>query len=236
MRSASASPDQGLLRRPQGGAWSSRAPAVRPTSRCRPTRSISRRAEWRGIIDAGRRRLASRRSAAGQRRQADRRSRRPPGPQLRRRARRQCRQRLRRGGRAMCRRCRPTASRVILAAWSDGSRERLGPCARRSRPQDRADDRCLARAAFALSSPAPSALAVWGFETGFEAGELAVIGEQDILGDRLVRAAHARRAAPQDFIAEAVVRSRRATSSSMSITASAASSACKTIDGGRRAA
>jgi transcription-repair coupling factor (superfamily II helicase) len=28
---------------------------------------------------------------------------------------------------------------------------------------------------------------VWGFEAGFETPDLAVIGEQDILGDRLVR-------------------------------------------------
>ena len=56
------------------------------------------------------------------------------------------------------------------------------------------------RAAFDLK-PGTTALAVWGFETGFEAGKLAVIGEQDILGDRLVRPRKKTRR-PQDFIAE----------------------------------
>src|SRR3954452_4747999 len=44
-------------------------------------------------------------------------------------------------------------------------------------------------------------LAVLGLETGFEAQELAVIAEQDILGIRLVRRRRASRR-PEDFIAE----------------------------------
>ena len=51
------------------------------------------------------------------------------------------------------------------------------------------------------AKPGTTALAVWGFETGFEAGKLAVIGEQDILGDRLVRPRKKTRR-PQDFINE----------------------------------
>src|SRR5262249_2688860 len=35
--------------------------------------------------------------------------------------------------------------------------------------------------------PNETAMAVVGFEAGFEAGDLVVIGEQDILGDRLIR-------------------------------------------------
>ncbi|WP_164081620.1 CarD family transcriptional regulator, partial [Stenotrophomonas maltophilia] len=46
------------------------------------------------------------------------------------------------------------------------------------------------------------ALAVLGLEEGFETPDLAVVGEQDILGDRLVRAQKKRKRA-QDFIAEA---------------------------------
>jgi transcription-repair coupling factor (superfamily II helicase) len=77
-----------------------------------------------------------------------------------------------------------SGKRVILAAWSDGARERLahvladhgftGGAPVSSLPQ-------------ALSLP-PSALglAVISIEQGFEAPGLAVIGEQDILGDRLV--------------------------------------------------
>jgi transcription-repair coupling factor (superfamily II helicase) len=42
---------------------------------------------------------------------------------------------------------------------------------------------------------------VWGFEAGFETPDLAVIGEQDILGDRLVRPKRASKR-PQDFLAE----------------------------------
>src|SRR5947208_13288293 len=45
------------------------------------------------------------------------------------------------------------------------------------------------------------ALAVLGLESGFETTEAAVIGEQDILGDRLVRPRRAARRA-ENFIAE----------------------------------
>ena len=44
-------------------------------------------------------------------------------------------------------------------------------------------------------------LTVWGIENGFETAELAVIGEQDILGDRLVRSKR-RSKRPQDFLTE----------------------------------
>ena len=47
-----------------------------------------------------------------------------------------------------------------------------------------------------------SALAVLGLESGFETADAAVIGEQDILGDRLVRPRRAARR-PENFIAEA---------------------------------
>ncbi len=47
----------------------------------------------------------------------------------------------------------------------------------------------------------PVALAVIGLEAGFEAPDLAIVGEQDILGDRLIHARKKARRA-QDFIAE----------------------------------
>ena len=47
-----------------------------------------------------------------------------------------------------------------------------------------------------------SALAVLGLEAGFETADLAVISEQDILGDRLVRPPPRLASAPEDFIAE----------------------------------
>ena len=43
--------------------------------------------------------------------------------------------------------------------------------------------------------------AVWRLESGFEVGDLAVISEQDILGDRLVRQKRKAKR-PQDFLTE----------------------------------
>jgi transcription-repair coupling factor (superfamily II helicase) len=89
--------------------------------------------------------------------------------------------------------------RVVLAAWSEGSRERLAHVLADHGLKSVQTTGSL-RAAFDLK-PGTTALAVWGFETGFEAGKLAVIGEQDILGDRLVRPRRKSRR-PQDFINE----------------------------------
>ncbi|HXY58724.1 MAG TPA: transcription-repair coupling factor [Methylocystis sp.] len=74
---------------------------------------------------------------------------------------------------------------VVIAAWSEGSRERLGHVL---------TEHGLAPPPLVSSLPAALALgrgavslAVLGLEHGFETQSLAVIGEQDILGDRLVR-------------------------------------------------
>ena len=89
--------------------------------------------------------------------------------------------------------------RVVFAAWSEGSRERLGHVLAdhglaELRPVDTwADSEALPKNAIAL--------ALFGLETGFESGSLAVISEQDILGDRLVRPRRRQRRA-DDFIAE----------------------------------
>ncbi|MDF2115214.1 transcription-repair coupling factor [Roseiarcaceae bacterium H3SJ34-1] len=74
---------------------------------------------------------------------------------------------------------------VIVAGWSDGTRERLsGVLAEHGLKATEV----VSSLAQALALPREKiALAVIGLETGFEAGDLAVIGEQDILGDRLVR-------------------------------------------------
>jgi len=74
---------------------------------------------------------------------------------------------------------------VVVAAWSEGSREAAWPCARRARAAPAAARHRLP-GALALGKSAIS-LAVLGIEHGFETESLAVIGEQDILGDRLVR-------------------------------------------------
>ena len=88
---------------------------------------------------------------------------------------------------------------VILAAWSDGSRERMAGVL--------ADHGLGATELVSTLSHAlhfkrkKVALAVFGLEQGFEAGDIAVVSEQDILGDRLVRKRkHAKRA--QNFLTE----------------------------------
>jgi len=94
---------------------------------------------------------------------------------------------------------RGAGKRAIVALWSEGSRERMAhvlaehgllnltPVA--SWPQ-----------ALALSRH-EVALAVLGIEAGFETADVAVISEQDILGERLIRARRAPKRA-ENFIAE----------------------------------
>ncbi len=89
--------------------------------------------------------------------------------------------------------------RVVVAGWSEGSRERLGHVLK-----DFGLHALEPVSSFseALRLPKPAvALAVIGLETGFEAPALAVVGEQDILGDRLIHGRKKARRA-QDFIAE----------------------------------
>ncbi len=75
--------------------------------------------------------------------------------------------------------------RVLIAAWTPGARERLATLLA---DHGLKDTRKVETFAEALALPgAVAALAVLGLEQGFETPELAVIGEQDILGDRLAR-------------------------------------------------
>ena len=90
--------------------------------------------------------------------------------------------------------------RVVVALWSDGARDRMSHVLR---------DHGLANLANvgswqeALARPKTDvALAVLGLESGFETAQAAIIGEQDILGDRLVRPRRASKKA-ENFIAEA---------------------------------
>jgi transcription-repair coupling factor (superfamily II helicase) len=89
--------------------------------------------------------------------------------------------------------------RVVIALWSEGARERM---------RHVLADHALANLTTVESWPqalalprSQVALAVLGLESGFEAAEAAVVGEQDILGDRLVRPRRAARR-PENFIAE----------------------------------
>ncbi|MEQ1712146.1 MAG: transcription-repair coupling factor, partial [Hyphomicrobium sp.] len=90
--------------------------------------------------------------------------------------------------------------RVVVAAWTAGARERLASLLTDHGLQDIAKVESYADV---LKLPAGhTALCVLGLEQGFETPDLAVIGEQDILGDRLVRPRRkARRAA--DVLIEA---------------------------------
>jgi transcription-repair coupling factor (superfamily II helicase) len=90
--------------------------------------------------------------------------------------------------------------RVIIAAFTPGARERLAALLAEHRLSD---TRKVDSYPEAEALPANrAALAVLPLEQGFETQELAVVGEQDILGDRLVRPrARPRRAA--DVITEA---------------------------------
>jgi transcription-repair coupling factor (superfamily II helicase) len=89
--------------------------------------------------------------------------------------------------------------RVLVALWSEGSRERM-----RHVLGDHGLPNLSPVASWveALALPKPQiALGVLGLESGFETADVAVISEQDILGDRLVRPRRAAKRA-ENFIAE----------------------------------
>ena len=89
--------------------------------------------------------------------------------------------------------------RVVFAAWSEGSRERLGHVLT---DHGLAGLRPVGSWQEAVALPNDSiGLAVLGLESGFESGDAAIVSEQDVLGDRLVRA-HRRQRRAQDFISE----------------------------------
>jgi transcription-repair coupling factor (superfamily II helicase) len=90
--------------------------------------------------------------------------------------------------------------RVIVALWSEGARERMKNVLADHGLANLTNVRSWPEA-LKLAKP-EVALAVLGLESGFETEEVAVIGEQDILGDRLVRPRRASKRA-DNFIAEA---------------------------------
>ncbi|WP_232372216.1 transcription-repair coupling factor [Acuticoccus mangrovi] len=88
-------------------------------------------------------------------------------------------------------RLRAEGLRVIVAAWSEGSRDRLSQVLK---------DHGLKQADFVASfaevealTKSHAALAVLELEEGFETPHYAVIAEQDVLGDRLVSSARRRK-------------------------------------------
>ncbi|HXS06688.1 MAG TPA: transcription-repair coupling factor [Rhizomicrobium sp.] len=93
-----------------------------------------------------------------------------------------------------------SGKRVLVASWTEGSAERMGGVlsdhgiAAIRRVENWPDALKLdARAA---------ALACLGIENGFETPDFAVMSEQDVLGDRMVRA-QARQRRAQNFLSEA---------------------------------
>ncbi len=89
---------------------------------------------------------------------------------------------------------------VILGSWSDGSRDRLcGVLTDHGLKKPVAITRLSD--VYALKRGTDVAVAVWGLEAGFTVGELAVVSEGDILGDRLVRQKRKAKR-PQDVILE----------------------------------
>ncbi|MHA1159152.1 MAG: hypothetical protein ACTSP2_10485, partial [Alphaproteobacteria bacterium] len=84
-----------------------------------------------------------------------------------------------------------SGKRVIIACWSEGSRDRMQHVLADHGLLDLPNAENWPEA---QALPAASvALAVVGLESGFDAASVAIIGEQDILGDRLVRPRKKRR-------------------------------------------
>src|SRR5581483_6920687 len=91
--------------------------------------------------------------------------------------------------------------RTAIAAFSEGSADRLGTVLRERGVEDLR--RVANGAALAKLPPTAVGLALLPVEQGFVTDTLALLGEQDILGDRLARAAPRRRRNLDDFITEA---------------------------------
>ena len=90
--------------------------------------------------------------------------------------------------------------RVVLAAWTRGSRERLAHLLAEHGFQDIAQEDSWD--AVRKKKPGGISLVALGIERGFVAPDLAIVGEQDLLGERISRPPRARKRADQ-FIAEA---------------------------------
>jgi transcription-repair coupling factor (superfamily II helicase) len=93
-----------------------------------------------------------------------------------------------------------TGKRTLVGCWSEGSRDRMGLVLKDHGLQGAASIASFATA-LALPKNAPS-LVLLGLEHGFEAEGLALLTEEDILGDRLARPG-ARRRRAENFLKEA---------------------------------
>ena len=84
--------------------------------------------------------------------------------------------------------------RVVVALWSEGSRERMAHVLAEHGLLNLATVDVMAGRRWRCRAT-KLALAVLGIESGFETADVALITEQDILGDRLVRAAQSSQSA-----------------------------------------
>jgi transcription-repair coupling factor (superfamily II helicase) len=89
--------------------------------------------------------------------------------------------------------------RVLIAAWSKGSRERIGALLREHGLKTESLE---SWAAYPRVRRGSIGLMTLALERGFVADKLAIVGEQDLLGERISRPARRRKRADQ-FIAEA---------------------------------
>ena len=94
---------------------------------------------------------------------------------------------------------RAKGAKVLISAWSEGSLDRLLQVLAEHGLANIRPVKALSELNSLKSGEAASA--VLSLESGFETGNLVVIGEQDILGDRMVRRSK-RRKRGADFIAE----------------------------------
>ncbi len=90
--------------------------------------------------------------------------------------------------------------RLVVAAWTRGSRERIAHLLREHGFKDAAQEESWA--AVRRKPAGAVSLVTLGVERGFVAARIAVVGEQDLLGERISRPPRTRKRADQ-FIAEA---------------------------------
>ncbi len=181
----------------EGRAGARRSPALRPTSRCRRTRSTSAPRNGPSALRKSALARLTPFAVPGAERPHHRGLRGAAGPQFRRRAGRRGRERLRRRD--------PARPRSASGGAARSRRRMVGGLARASLPcaQDHglAQTKPVARLADALAAQRPSAGRNLGPGGRVRGWRPRGHSEQDILGDRLVRPKRKAKR-PQDFLAE----------------------------------
>ncbi len=174
-----------------------RTRARRPTSHCRPNVSISSAEEWTAALAHHGLRELSPFQAPESKTSLDAggRTGRDFAPE-----RAQGRVNVFEAAAAHVKALQAAGKRVVLAAWSEGSAERIGGVLS---DHGMAAMRHVADWPDALKLHAGGVgVGVLGLEHGFEAPDFAIVAEQDILGDRMVRT-RGRSKRAQNFLAEA---------------------------------